>query len=167
MRKTRLGINLLFSMAIGVGCGGSSSPADDMGGAVDMGNADQKVTQSGVNFNKIVQVMVANSCTSAPCHSSQRHEQGLDLETDPYAALVGTSSTESLGTLRVAPCDPDKSFLLTKLANNSFGARMPDGLPPLPAAQIQAISDWIARGALKDEPDTVTGNTCTLDGGTP
>jgi hypothetical protein len=39
---------------------------------------------------------------------------------------------------------------------------MPDTNPHLPSAQIQAISDWIDRGALKSEPATVTGKTCTI-----
>ena len=39
---------------------------------------------------------------------------------------------------------------------------MPDTSPHLPAEQIQAIKDWIDRGALRDEPATVTGKSCTL-----
>ena len=48
-----------------------------------------------------------------------------------------------------------------------YGARMPSGSAALPADQVQAIEDWINRGALFDEPATVSGSTCTVpaDGG--
>ena len=46
--------------------------------------------------------------------------------------------------------------------DTGYGNYMPDTNPHLPSEQIQAIADWIDRGALKNEPATVTGKTCTL-----
>ncbi|HWE27690.1 MAG TPA: hypothetical protein VHB97_06785, partial [Polyangia bacterium] len=76
------------------------------------------------------------------------------------------------GLLRVKPCDATHSFLTTKLTlpidsdpAQGFGGSMPSGSAALPANQIQAIEDWINRGALFDEPATVSGSTCTIVGG--
>jgi hypothetical protein len=72
------------------------------------------------------------------------------------------------GMLVVTPCRPDKSFMLTKLRlpesatdpDMGYGEHMPKNAGTLPESYIQAISDWIARGAHLDEPEDVTGTTC-------
>jgi len=48
----------------------------------------------------------------------------------------------------VKPGDPDGSLLVQKVkGTQTIGARMPRGGAPLPDAQIQRISDWVAQGA--------------------
>jgi hypothetical protein len=70
-----------------------------------------------------------------------------------YAALVNApasnASAHQAGLLRVAPRDPEHSFLLIKLTapGPGEGSQMPLGRTPLPADQIQLIRDWIAAGA--------------------
>ena len=73
------------------------------------------------------------------------------------------------GKLRVQPCDSADSFLIIKLTmptnqdlTTGYGAYMPSTNPHLDPAVIQAIADWIDRGALRNEPATVTGKTCML-----
>lgn len=163
----------LLGLALAVlGCGGDSSS----GGGADM--AMQVVVPH--NFDEINSEILQTSCANfSVCHSpaGQSLAGHLDLKTDPYAALFGVLSdngkAKSEGTLRVKPCDSAHSFLIFKLKlpmndlvptptnpTAGYGHYMPDTNPHLPNEQVQAISDWIDRGALKNEPVTVTGHTC-------
>jgi hypothetical protein len=44
-----------------------------------------------------------------------------------------------------------------------YGASMPKKNPHIDPLQLQAIKDWIARGAHRSEPETVSGNVCRTD----
>ena len=128
------------------------------------------------NFDQINTQILGPSCAAfSVCHSPEgaRDANMLDLKTDPYTALVGVLSenvkAKGEGTLRVKPCDSAHSFLVFKLTlqqnqdkDTGYGDYMPDTNPHLPSAQIQAIADWVDRGALKTESATVTGKTCLL-----
>jgi hypothetical protein len=96
----------------------------------------------------------------------------LDMRTEAtaYANLVGDGggvlaqgfSCGSSGLLRVAPGNPEQSLIYNKVISNDgdggslttadggkavfCGHPMPEGLPALPAADLQAIQDWIAQG---------------------
>jgi hypothetical protein len=100
---------------------------------------------------------------------------------DAWAALYKQPSVndqaKAEGLLLVNPCNPDMSFLIKKFElpvtqiddKIGYGAHMPHGVTtPFPPAQLQAIRDWISRGAHLDEPANVSGSTCTMggDGGT-
>jgi hypothetical protein len=128
------------------------------------------------NFDEINTQILGPSCAAfSVCHSADGAKDAgkMDLKTDPYKDLVGVladnAKAKGEGQLRVKPCDSAHSFLIfkLKLATNQdpmtgYGHYMPDTNPHLPNEQIQAISDWIDRGALKSEPATVTGKTCQL-----
>ena len=151
------------------GCGDDTSTSS---------GADMAMTMVQVphNFDQINSEILGPSCAAfSVCHSPEgaRDANMLDLKTDPYNALVGVLSQNAKamgeGKLRVKPCDSANSFLTIKLLlpmnqdrTTGYGDYMPDTNPHLPSAQIQAISDWIDRGALKSEPATVTGKTCML-----
>jgi hypothetical protein len=65
-----------------------------------------------------------------------------------YAMLVGVASVERPSILRVAPGNPNSSFLIQKLEGTAgVGERMPAGLPALPQADIDIIRQWITDGA--------------------
>jgi hypothetical protein len=69
-----------------------------------------------------------------------------------HAMLVDTTaSTESAaaGFARVAPGEPERSFLLSKLLGPppGQGSRMPLGQEPLEAAEIEQVRNWILQGA--------------------
>lgn len=149
---------------LAVGCGDDTTSSPDMTMVVVPHNFDQINTQ-----------ILGPSCAAfSVCHGSKMPSTNdLDLKADPYAALVGVPAVNakaaSMGLLRVKPCDSAHSFLVMKLLltqdtdpTTDFGHHMPDTNPPLPMAQIQAIKDWIDRGALKTEPANVTGNTCMV-----
>ena len=53
--------------------------------------------------------------------------------------------------LRVAPGDPDNSYLIQKLEGSaSVGAQMPLSAPALPQADIDVVRQWISDGAIDD-----------------
>jgi hypothetical protein len=136
------------------------------------------------NFAQISAQFLTPGCAGfSVCHSPEgaRDANMLNLgpknldgsANDPYVALVGVAAVNAKahgeGKLRVKPCDSTDSFLTIKLTMpkgedpiTGYGDYMPSTNPHLPAEQIQAIKDWIDRGALRDEPATVTGKTCTL-----
>ena len=62
-------------------------------------------------------------------------------------------------------------LLLPESANDpkvGYGGHMPNSNSSLPKAQLDAIRDWIARGAHRTEAATVSGSTCVVeDMGTP
>jgi hypothetical protein len=145
------------------------------GDTTDNTPADMTAVVVPHNFDQInTQIFQPGCANFSVCHNAKVASQGnLDLKADPYAALVGVladnAKAKGEGKLRVKPCDSANSFLIIKLklpmnedTTTGYGHYMPDTNPHLPAEQIQAISDWIDRGALKSEPATVTGKTCTL-----
>lgn len=70
-----------------------------------------------------------------------------------YATLVGVASVERPGLQRVAPGDPENSYLIHKLEGRPSiaGLRMPRGTGPyLTDGQILVIRRWIELGAKND-----------------
>jgi hypothetical protein len=157
---------LLALVLVVLGCGDNSGGGQDMSVQVQIPH----------NFDEINSFVFKPSCAAfSVCHSTSGASMAgnLNLQVDPYTALVGVLSNnakaQSQGLLRVKPCDATNSFLIIKLTlpmnldvNTDYGHYMPDTNPHLPAEQIQAIKDWISRGALRNEPSTVTGNMCTI-----
>lgn len=157
---------------VALGCGDNSGSGQDMAMPIQIPH----------NFDQINSEILQPSCAAfSVCHSAAGQSMAghMDLSADPYKALVGVLSdnlkAKGEGKLRVKPCDAANSFMTIKLkltmdqpiptAQNptaGYGHHMPDTNPNLPDVQIQAISDWIARGALQTESPTVTGSTCLL-----
>jgi len=91
-------------------------------------------------------------CATAGCHSGYFPESRLNLERGvSWKNLVGVRSVEDPGLLRVAPGNPDRSYLVRKLVGAGIsGERMPNGRTPLSGGEIAAIRQWIERGAPDD-----------------
>jgi len=94
-------------------------------------------------------------CTQ--CHTTaggRTPPQGLSLEPAlAYASLVGVASRQRPGMLRVAPGDPDNSYLVHKLEGRAdiVGQRMPRTNGPfLTEGQMMVIRRWIELGARND-----------------
>ena len=160
---------LLLGAALAAGCAGVDGSSAD-------GPSNLAVAR---NFDQINSQVLQKNCTFSVCHAGAERAAGsLDLTADPYGALVSVASVNeqaaSDGLERVKPCDPGKSFLLVKLelappgpdGIGVYGENMPKNNPSLPPEQIQAIADWIARGAKRDEPADVMGASgdCTAQG---
>lgn len=88
------------------------------------------------------------------CHAGAGAPLGLRLDAaNSYTNLVGVPSRQAGSVLRVAPGNPDASYLVRKLEGTaSEGARMPLGGPPIPATTIAFVRQWIADGAAPDAP---------------
>jgi hypothetical protein len=106
----------------------------------------------GPNFSEIQDAVFSPTCATSGCHLGAAAEQGLQLdEANSYGMLVDVPSTEVPTILRVAPGDPDNSYLIQKLEGTaSVGARMPLNQTPLPQADIDVIRQWITDGATDD-----------------
>jgi hypothetical protein len=88
------------------------------------------------------------------CHAGANAPAGLRLDAaNSYALLVGIASIEQPSLQRIAPGDPNNSYLIQKLEGTAaVGERMPAGLPALPQADIDVIRQWIIDGALPTSP---------------
>ncbi|HXS79671.1 MAG TPA: hypothetical protein VN818_05270 [Gammaproteobacteria bacterium] len=118
------------------------------------GSGDGFVGSGGVvgplepNFNSIQANIFDQVCEH--CHSGASAPAGLRLDAaNSYASLVGVSSVERPGVMRVAPGNANSSYIIQKLEGTAgVGERMPAGLPPLPQSDINVIRQWIGDGAL-------------------
>jgi hypothetical protein len=94
----------------------------------------------------------------------------MNLEINPYDALVNVPARNlaaaAEGLLRVKPCDPEASFFYIKVtlfqrpAGHMYGANMPLTGGLLPQGQLDAIADWIRRGAPRFESVDGGGAAC-------
>lgn len=93
------------------------------------------------------------ACSS--CHNPNGgafRQVGLDMSTaGSYDSLVGVPARQK-GLLRVAPGDPENSYLLHKLEGRAdiIAGRMPLRGPYLSDGQIAIIRRWIELGARRD-----------------
>lgn len=96
-------------------------------------------------------IFTPNCASFSSCHGGASPQEGMSLVAPAAAALIGVASTEVPTLMRVAPGDPDASYLLQKLerAMPAVGVRMPPD-QPLAANKIEAIRLWIAAGAQDD-----------------
>lgn len=104
-------------------------------------------------FSSIQSTILSPSCARVGCHTGAAPAQGLDLsEGVAFGNLVGVPSTEQPIFLRVEPGNVADSYLFMKVSGDARiqGVRMPLGLPPLSATQLDAIALWIDRGAPND-----------------
>jgi hypothetical protein len=88
------------------------------------------------------------ACTN--CHNGNPFVPGNFTGANAYAALVSARSVEKSSLFRVAPGDPDNSYMVHKLEGgpNIVGERMPRGGGPfLSSGQMLVIRRWIAAGA--------------------
>jgi hypothetical protein len=109
-------------------------------------------------FSSIAENIFASSDSSGrvactQCHTDQGRVPPLGLVLRPevaYAQLVGVSSAQKPGAVRVIPGDADNSYLVHKLEGHSaiVGQRMPRTAGPfLTEGQMLIIRRWIDQGA--------------------
>ena len=91
------------------------------------------------------------ACTN--CHNGNPFVPGNFTGANAYAALVSARSFEKPSLFRVAPGEPDNSYMVHKLEGgpNIVGERMPRGGGPfLTGGQMLVIRRWIAEGAANN-----------------
>lgn len=105
----------------------------------------------GPVFSEIQASVFTPTCATSTCHSGANPPAGLNLEAaNSYAMLVGIASSQEPGVQRVAPGDPDDSYLVRKLSGTAgTGGVMPPG-GALEQADVDTIRQWISDGAVDD-----------------
>ena len=96
-------------------------------------------------------IFTPNCASFSSCHGGASPQEGMSLVAPAAGAIIGVASSEVPTSMRVAPGDPDASYLLQKLERTmpAMGVRMPPD-QPLASNKIQAIRMWIAAGAHDD-----------------
>jgi len=116
---------------------------------------DLTPTFSSIQHNIFEATDSAGRAACTQCHNAVGSRfNGVDLTSAvAYNNLVNVASREKPGLLRVAPGDPDNSYLIHKVEGRPgiVGLRMPFSGPPfLTDGQILVIKRWIELGAKND-----------------
>lgn len=131
----------LLLLALTAACDGGEPPIVD-----DTGEVTQVET-----FARIQADILEPKC-GASCHGAEARQGGLSIEgPEAYDALFDAECDNEQarveGLVRVAPGNPEQSFLWIKLTDASgFG----DPMPPFGAledGELERIANWIAQGA--------------------
>jgi len=130
------------------GCGGTCGTCGE-GEICDPAGA---CVAAGTSLRQDVMPILQANCNA--CHAGARPSEGLSFATADlaYEGMVERPSAGCAGRTIVVPGDADGSYLIAKLGGGGdfCGFRMPQGRPPLSAAQIGVIRDWIEAGAKND-----------------
>lgn len=112
-----------------------------------------------------IQAAIFDPMCAASCHRGGAAPKGLSLEANKaIKQLVGVGSVEAPGLMRVAPGQPELSYLVIKVVSmdpRRVGSRMPRNGPPwVSSAQVRALRRWIRDGATanweaSDEQDVL------------
>ena len=141
---------LLLLLTVLSGCpnGGSGDGLDINGRPLEESGGDAGVLAP--DLASIQANVFTPRCATSGCHSGGGAPQGLSLDAgSSFANLVEVASNEVPSLFRVAPGDPDASYLIRKLQGEAaVGARMPLIGPPLPQSTIDVIREWISSGAM-------------------
>jgi Bacterial Ig-like domain len=136
----------LLAAAALQGCAGNGNGLDVNGAPITPGSGGSGGLTA--DFQSIQDNVFTPICTK--CHIGASAPEGLQLDvTHSYAMLVGVPSAEQPTVLRVAPGDPDSSYIIRKLQGTPgiSGQQMPFGGPYLPQSTIDVIRQWITNGA--------------------
>ena len=133
MNQWLRGTVFLFAALLG-SCGGSGEGLDENGRP----GMDDGSTLTA-NLQSIQDHVFTPVCTA--CHVGAAAPLGFRLdEASAFAMLVNTPSVEVPSLMRVAPGQPDESYLIQKLEGHAaVGGQMPLGQTPLPQATINII----------------------------
>lgn len=103
-------------------------------------------------FTRVLGEVFVPSCARTGCHAGQAPQAGLNLEPAlAYSNVVNRPSSQRPELLRVAPFDPQASYLVKKIRGDPdiVGSPMPaEG--SLSAEARQLVVDWVRRGAPRD-----------------
>jgi uncharacterized protein involved in high-affinity Fe2+ transport len=107
----------------------------------------------GPTLDEIQTAVFTPTCATSNCHNGANPSGGLDLRDadTSFAQLVDVPSDDDPMIFRVAPGDPDNSYLVQKIEGTAAqGQQMPPGgAAPLSQAEIDAIRQWISDGASR------------------
>jgi hypothetical protein len=151
--RAKFSIGFSYLLLIGLaGCAGNGEGLDQNGQPAT-GAASSALT---ADFDSIQENVFTPICSV--CHAGAGAPVGLRLDAaNSYALLVGVASVEVPSLQRIRPGAPDTSYLIQKIqGTNAVGDRMPRGGPYLPQATIDIIRQWVANGAPRTQPASVS-----------
>ncbi len=136
-----------FGAEGGGGSGSGTGGAAGTGGAGGSGGSG-----GGAGIQPTIESIQSNVFTPrcVSCHAGATPSGGMRLE-NPQTShdnLVNVRAQQFPVQFRVAPGNPDNSYLIDKLEGTQpVGGRMPLGQQPLPQTTINVIRQWITDGA--------------------
>jgi len=104
-----------------------------------------------VSFARQIAQILQTNC--APCHLTGDEPGGMRLyPSAAYGSIVGVKAQGNPALVRVAPGDPEASYLLHKVRGTHLdfggvGVQMPFGQTPISKQDQDLIRQWIAQGA--------------------
>ena len=137
---------LLAAALISSGCAGDGTGLDAFGNPLQPGGGGLPPlapTLTSVQANVFSAICIR-------CHTGAAAPLGLALDEGlSRNNLVSVASVERPELMRIDPGNSEGSYIIWKIEGRSgiVGGRMPLGLPPLSAEQIEAIRGWIEDGA--------------------
>ncbi len=131
-----------------------ADPRPPDAGTVDLGGVADPA-QLAATFDNVHHHILQPGCAIPGCHDPAAASGGLDftVPASAHSALLGAPPQNPVaaenGWLRVRPADPERSFLIRKLAGPGVGEgmAMPSPAQQLDPAWLDLVSRWIAAGA--------------------
>ena len=149
-------IFLVLAMLALAACSGGNGGSGGDDGNNDNGNPNTPPAAFNPVFSEIQANVLTPTCAVSGCHTGAGAPQGLRLdEANSYGLLVDQPSSQVPATLRVAPGNPDNSYLIQKLEGTaSVGAQMPLNGTPLEQSTIDIIRHSADRNRRHVRPRT-------------
>lgn len=97
----------------------------------------QQTGDPDICFERDILPIFQSNCAKSGCHNAASHEEGYVL--DNYANIRKKG---------IVPGNPSASKIYESIAYSSGEDAMPQGAPPLSAANINLVRRWIAGGAI-------------------
>jgi hypothetical protein len=150
----------MLAFVSGCSSGQGTDAGDDGGTAVDAPGVYRSYAPT---YDAVWNEVLHFSCAVEFCHGGGTMDYlTLTNESVGYSSLLDMASgpmCAGSGLKRVDPLHPETSLVYLKITSPPCGSKMPLGLAPLGAADIDQIRRWIACGA----PDGDAG--CAADAG--
>lgn len=107
--------------------------------------------ETRATFSGTVQPIFTQRCAIPACHTGPTPQEGLNLDAgQAYGNTVLRPSAQEEEHFLIEPFDTSVSHLYGKLLGIEEGDQMPQGGPPLPQEQLDAIAAWILEGAANN-----------------
>lgn len=138
----RRGCGVLLASALLAACGGNAEPST------------REPAAKGPSFVSDIAPILKTRC--ATCHLTGQEAGAMALHPGAaYSNIVGVPAVSAPKMLRVAPEQPERSYLMLKLEGKHLdaggsGSQMPLGGPPLDGPTLELVREWIRAGALNN-----------------
>lgn len=138
--------------AVGTGAATVTADASGVMAFLEVMVQPPEAGATGPSFAGVVQeILDRRDCTRGMCHGGGAGRLALSFSVSGnYANLVNVPSYAQPATLLVKPGDAANSYVIMKLDGSAPGERMPLGLAPLSAVDLNNIRDWINAGAANN-----------------